>query len=246
MGISCANHGILKLSYPNGQQPLAGRDLSVSLTVLFSEGSYFIGSFFYLQVIIQFLDGYSRMMTAVSRTRMHQRFHLLSSTAWFVLPASISVCLLQLISIAYPLHSKELGITHLCGVGILSALNGLILCNGLSFLIKELRAVPTSKDLIRIIGRLNMGYYALGFACSTFGILYVIFASSDILFQLNTYFLLFTYTLVPPIMLPLVLTVTFISRNDSKQVVPTNEKCSNEMNSTSGMIAAQKSRVVSV
>jgi hypothetical protein len=46
MGISCANLGILKLSYPNGQQPLAGRDLSVSLTVMFSECSYFFGTFF--------------------------------------------------------------------------------------------------------------------------------------------------------------------------------------------------------
>jgi hypothetical protein len=151
---------------------------------------------------------------------MHQRFHLLGSTAWFIPPASVSICMLQLISIAYPLHSKELGITHLCGVGILIMLSGVILCNGLSFLIKELKSVPPSKDLIQIIRRLNMAYYALGMACSIFGILYIIFAGSDYLFRLNTYFLLFTYTLVPPTMLALVLTVTFISRTDSKQVVP--------------------------
>jgi hypothetical protein len=148
MGISCANFGILKIAYPDGQQPFVGRDLSVSLTVLFSESMYFCGFFFYLQVIIQFLEGYSRMMTPASKERMSERFSLLSFIAWFIPPASVSICLLQLISIAYPLHSRELGITHLCGVGVIILLTGVILCNGLSFLIKELKGVKSSNDLV--------------------------------------------------------------------------------------------------
>jgi hypothetical protein len=56
-----------------------------------------------------------------------------------------------------------------------------------------------------------MAYYALGAACFVFGILYIIFASSNLLFQMNTYLLLVTYTLVPLIMLALVVTVSAIS-----------------------------------
>jgi hypothetical protein len=150
MGISCANLGILKIAYPDGQQPLVGRDLSVSLTVFFSETIFFFGFFFYLQVIIQFLEGYSRMMTPASKERMSQRFRLLSFIAWFIPPASVSTCMFQLISIAYQLHSRELGIAHLCGGGLIVLLAGVILCNGLAFLIKELKGVKSSRDLVRI------------------------------------------------------------------------------------------------
>jgi hypothetical protein len=150
MGISCANVGILNTAYPNDQKPLVGRDLSISLSVFINENMYFGGFFFYLQVIIQFLEGYSRMMTPASRERMSQRFRLLSFIAWFIPLASISFALLSLISIAYPLHSKELNQSHLLGCGVIVLLTGLILCNGLSFLIKELKGVKSSNDLVRI------------------------------------------------------------------------------------------------
>jgi hypothetical protein len=221
MGISCANLGILKVAYPDGKQPLVGRDLSASLTVLFSESSFFFGFFCYLHVIMAFLEGYSRMMTSESRLRMSQRFHLLNSTAWVIPPTVVIISMLQLISIRYPLQSKKLGATRLVVVGAMIILSGWILCAALSFLLKELNGVTLSKDLKLIITRLNIAYYFIAGSCLPFGILYIAFASSTYLFQLNTYLILVTYTCVVPIMLALVVTVSGISRPESKRIVPT-------------------------
>jgi hypothetical protein len=56
-----------------------------------------------------------------------------------------------------------------------------------------------------------MAFYAMGGACFTFGILYIIFGSSNLLFQMNTYLLLVADILVPLVMLPLVITVSAVS-----------------------------------
>jgi hypothetical protein len=56
-----------------------------------------------------------------------------------------------------------------------------------------------------------MAYYAMAGTFFVFGILYVIFGSSNLLFQMNTYLLLVTYILMPFLMLPLVITVSAVS-----------------------------------
>jgi hypothetical protein len=219
--IATTTHGILKVAYPDGKQPLIGRDLSASLVVAFTESCCFIGVYCYLRVILVFLEGYSRMMTSESRLRMSQRFHLLIITAWFIPPIVIIYSLLQLISISYPLQSKELLATRLVVNGLITVLSGLILCNALSFLIKELKGVPSSTDLKIIITRLQMALYGLGGACFPFGALNIAFGSSTFLFKLSTYLVLVSYICVPTVMVALVMTVSGVSRHKSKKVIPT-------------------------
>lgn len=221
MGINTGNYGILKVAYPDGQQPLIGRDWSASISAAFCEASYFFGFYFYLYVILAFLEGYSRMMTSERRMKMAERFRLLVFTAWFVPPVGVLMSILLLISIRYPAQSRELGATRLVIDGLTFMLSALILCNALIFLINELNGVKKSKDLSIIITRLYMAYYGIGGACLGFGALHVAFACSPFLFQMSTYIILITYTCVPPVMLALVLTVSGISKNDSRQVVPT-------------------------
>jgi hypothetical protein len=239
LGISNAIFGVLKLSYPDGQQPLVGRDVSVTTTVLISLSLCFLGTNLYLQVIIQFLQGYSRMMSRESREKVSQRFIRLSHISWFVLPASLIFCIVLFISIAYPSQSKILVMTHfiLCSITLFSF--GILLCNSLYFLLQELKLNMTGNspdDIKRVYFRLTVTYYAFFGLSLSAGSLYMIFGCNNFLFHLGTYFHLVLFTFVPPLLYTLVLTVAGVSHN--KQVVPISSTGSQKLPpSTTGILS---------
>jgi hypothetical protein len=115
-GISATIFGILKVTYPDGKQPLLGRDVSISFVIFINMSSCFIGLVLYLHVIIQFLKGYSRMMSLESRERVSMRFQSLGFYSWFLPPFTLIFALMPLISTAYPSQSIQLGMTHLIGL----------------------------------------------------------------------------------------------------------------------------------
>jgi hypothetical protein len=242
LGISNALFGVLKLSYPDGQQPLVGRDVSVTTTVLISLFLCFLGANLYLQVIFQFLHGYSRMMSIESRKKVSQRFIRLSHISWFVLPVSLISCIVLFISIAYPSQSKNLVMTHFILCSITLFIFGAIFCNCLYFLLQELKLNMTGNspdDVKRVYFRLTVTYYAFFGLSISAGILYMIFGCDNFLFHLGTYFHLVLFTFVPPLLYALVLTVAVVSHN--KQVVPTAGTDSQKLpSSTTGI---QKSKV---
>jgi energy-converting hydrogenase Eha subunit A len=222
LGISNALFGVLKVSYPDGQQPLVGRDVSVTATVLISLFLCFLGVNLYLQVIIQFPYGYHRMMSRESRKKVSQRFIRLSHISWFVLPASLIFCIVLFLSIAYPSQSKHLVMTHFILCSITLFIFGAIFCNSLYFLLQELKLNITGNspdDVKRVYFRLTVTYYVFFGLSIIAGILYMIFGCDNFLFHLGTYFHLVLYTFVPPLLYALVLTVAGVSQN--KQVVPT-------------------------
>jgi hypothetical protein len=221
LGISNALFGVLKLSYQDGQQPLIGRDLSVSLILFFSISFCFTGMVIYLQVIVQFLQGYSRMMSPASRERVAQRFAQVAYYSWFILLAAVIFSMLPLIAIAYPSQSKQICMGHFIGISIATYTWSLIFCNALSFLLKELKVVVgTSKDLQVVVSRLSLARNSFVFLSVAVATLYLVFGCSNLLIHLGTYFSFVIFIVCPPGMYMSVVTVAGVSHN--KQVVPSN------------------------
>jgi hypothetical protein len=227
VGISNVIYGLLKVLYPNEEQPLVGRDVSISLMAFTITGFGFTGLVIYLHAIIEFLKGYSRMMILASRERIKKRLNILGRMSWFIPPAVFSFGILPLIAngISSPSQSERLGKAHLIGFSLSCLSYTLICCNCLSLLIKELRihnnstAINSINDVKVIIFRLNVAYCAICSYGSVAGLLLLVFGCSDYLFNLTTYFLLFAYTSVSPGLYALVNTVSRLSTTNSKHTV---------------------------
>jgi hypothetical protein len=228
LGIASSVYGILKISYPDGQQPLVGRDASISLMVFSATFFGRVGMVIYLNVVMKFLEGFTRMMDHESYQRVSKRFKFLKFYSWLILPVVLVFSILPVIATAYPSQSKALGMAHLIGFGISTIVNDLIFCSSLSILIKELNAYIDgideylSKDLKVVVRRLKAAYTVVGSAALQVGIICIIFGSSNFLFHLNTYHILFAYTIVSPCLYFFVITVSQISHSYDNQIVPTN------------------------
>jgi hypothetical protein len=229
MGTGSLIFGILKLSYPDGQQPLIGRDLSVSLMALIVTAFCFIGLILYLHVIIQFLQGYKKMMDSASRERVSRRLNFLKFCSWFIIPCILMVSLMPLIAIAYPSQTKQLGMAYLIGFGIMAFAYGLITCSCLGLLIRELKVHISNmdnkraKDVKLVVWRLKAAYVVVGGEAVVYGIFCICFASSKLLFHLTTYFILFAYTCMSPLTFVFVMTVARISTgSDDSKILPTS------------------------
>jgi len=228
MGTASLIYGILKLTYPDDQQPLVGRDVSISLMALIVTTFCFIGCVLYLHVIIQFLQGYKKMMDSASRERVSRRLDLTKFYSWFILPSVLIVSLMPLIATAHPSQAKRLGMAYLIGSGIMCFYYGLITCNCLGFLITELQVHISSmddkraRDVSLVVWRLKAAYAVVSLGTTSYGILYICFASSKLLFSLTTYFLLFAFTCMSPLTFVFVVTVARIStQSDDAKVLPT-------------------------
>jgi hypothetical protein len=77
-----------------------------------------------------------------------------------------------------------------------------------------------SKDIKTVVQRLKLAYIAVVGSGLIFSISYVIFASSNYLFHLATYFNLFLYISVSPSAILLVITVSGVTPSNNNQVVP--------------------------
>jgi len=227
VGISNVIYGLLKVLYPNEEQPLVGRDVSISLMAFTITGFGFTGLVIYLHAIIEFLKGYSRMMILASRERIKKRLNILGRMSWFIPPAVFSFGILPLIAtgISSPSLSERLGKAHLIGFSLSCLSYTLICCNYLSLLIKELRVHTNSttknsiNDVKVIIFRLNVAYCAICGYGFFFGLLLLVFGCSNYLFNLTTYLLLFAYTSVSPGLYALVNTVSRLSTTNSEHIV---------------------------
>lgn len=179
----------------------------------------------YLHVILAFLEGFASMMDPESSERVSKRFNLLGFYSWFILPVVFAFSIMPLVSTAYPSHSRQLGGAHLIGFGFSTLVYDLIFCSSLSYLTKELNAYINSideyllKDLKLVVHRLNTAYRVVGGNALTVGIQGIAFSSSNFLFHLNTYQILFAFSLVPAF---LYFFVNRVSRSPDNQIIPIN------------------------
>jgi hypothetical protein len=232
--------GILKISHPNGKQHLIGRDLSVTLTVLFSLTILFSGLIMYLHVIIEFLKGYSLTIRRPSRERVFQRFDQIIYYSWFIIPAVVISCILLLLAIEYPSKSEQLCRAHFIGMSLTSFIYGAIFFHCLTFVLKELKMniiSGNSSNQIKVVAfRLNIARIAMSGTSAVCGTLLLIIGSSKLFFYLGIYLYLIVCTLLPPILYILVVTVNIFS----------HKKPSSTVSQRPSIIAAYNKEIISL
>lgn len=219
LGISSVIHGILKLSYPPAQQPLIGRDLSITLIAFSYAFNAFCGIVLYINLVLQFLIGNSEtMISPESRERVTLRFSTLSFCSWFIIPLSFVFCIMPVIGLSYPLRARAFGITYLIGLAVILFISGLIVMNCLHYLLRELNIRidgmngQASDEIKIVVRRLNIAKFVVSGTIFVQGSTCLVFGSSNFLFHLLSYVILFNFTVGPPVALISVLTVSRISR----------------------------------
>jgi hypothetical protein len=139
LGIAAETYGILKVSYTDGQQPLVGRDVSISLIFFILTSFGWLGFNIYTNLIIDFLKSYSLFMKSESsKDRVLKRFDKLGFYSWFILPGALIFSVLPLIATGYPSQSSKLCMSSLIGLAAVAFVYGFLLTNCLTFLIREL------------------------------------------------------------------------------------------------------------
>jgi hypothetical protein len=162
LGISSVIHGCLKLSYPSGQQPLIGRDLSITLISFSFPFNAFCGIIIYINLMLHFLIIHSEMVISPeSCEKVNKRFSILRFYSWFLIPLSFVVCIMPLIGLAFPNRARTFGITYLIGLAVICFIVGIIVINCLNVLLKELRIHidsmngQASEELKIVVSRLS-------------------------------------------------------------------------------------------
>lgn len=162
LGISSLIHGCLKLAYPSGQQPLIGRDLSITLISFSFSFNAFCGITIYTNLVLHFLTVHSEMIISEkSCIRVKKRFSVLRFYSWFLIPFSFVICIMPLIGLSYPHRARAFGITYLIGLAVICFIVGIIVIICLNVLLKELRVHiqsmngQASEELKTVVSRLS-------------------------------------------------------------------------------------------
>jgi len=240
-GISSTIIGILRISHTTDSQPMVGRDFSVSLMNCLFITAVFTGLVMYLNLIIDFLERYPHtLISTEAKERISKQFRLSRFYSHFIPPGVLIIAIMPLISVAFPDKSMQLGMAYLIGIGVISYAYGSILGSCLSFLLKELRIYINdieailSKDIKLIVHRLMAAHIVSGGSAFVFGTSFIVFASSNYLFHLSTYYMLFCYISGPAVTIVFVMTVAIISPSHDKTSVVPLTPASDEMESSRG------------
>jgi hypothetical protein len=217
MGVFIVIFGLCKVVQPDGQQPLVGQDLSISLVFFIILNAFFIGIAMYIQVIVKFLRSYSIMMTRESGDKLINRLNYISFVSSYLLLAVLITSIIPLISIPYPSQSIEIVTAFLCTLAVEGGLVGLICLNFLTFLIKELNIyiesveANLSKDIRTVVYRLNIAYMIGCWTTFLYVSILLISVSSSLVLHASSYLLLFIYIATTPWTFYLVVTVSRVS-----------------------------------
>ena len=207
---------VLKVSGRN--RPLVGKDVSVTIVVVFLPIFCYCGLVLYYQVVMKFLKGYSCMMSPESRDKVDKRFAYLQSKSILIPPLSLVPCVMPLFSIPFPQYVAEFGKVYLVGNGILAASYGLLFYFAVGFLLKELfvyfkTSSMVADDILVVYRRLKLANRAGTLLFLTLGISYIIFGCStnpDLILK-SSYLFLIIQILTHPTLTILTLTVSHIS-----------------------------------
>ena len=219
-GIGDFIYAVIKVSYE--EPPIVGKDLSVTFLAVLLPFFCFCGLVLYYYVIINFLKGYSRMMSAESREKVEKRFASLKKISRAIPPISAIPCILPLVSLGYPQYGEIFAATYLIGNGILAMFYGLLFNFALGFLLTELHGHlevdngSGSDDIQQIYRRLRIAYCIGSVLFFIIGFSYMIFGSYEVLLRKSSYLILVIQITVHPTFTVLILTVSRISHKYSK------------------------------
>ena len=222
-GIGDFIFAVLKVSYD--VPPIVGKDISITIIAVFLPLFCYIGLALYYAVIIGFLRGYSRMMRAESRLKVDKMFVRLSKYAQLIPPISFLPCIMPVIGLIRPEYTNIFGSLYLLGNGILALFYGLLFNFALGFLLQELSlhlehlktsGGGESNDIQLVYDRLYLAYRIGSVGFLVIGFSYIIFGSWQVLLQMSSYLFLIIQIVVHPTFTILILTVSQISRSQSR------------------------------
>jgi hypothetical protein len=182
----------------------------------------FSGLILYFRLIIGFLNGYACMMSADSCKKVKTRFAKLSFLSWFIPPFSVVICLIQCIGLLYLDSEEEIGMLYNIGTAVNNFAFGIIFNHAVGFLLRELvvhiqnAAKGSADDIEAVYKRLKIAYIVLWAVFLLNGLLYLVFGSAVYLLRRSSYMVLITQIIMSPTLTVLIMTVTRISKSDSK------------------------------
>jgi hypothetical protein len=219
-GIGDFIFSILKVTTTNSS---VGNDIPITIVAFSLAPIFFMGMVLYYMVILNFLKGYTRMMSSVSRDKVAKMFSLYEKLAWLTVPIAFSVGLLPAIGLKYSEYGMEFSMVYLIGGGITTLLFGILWLFIFGFLLKKLAShlkdsVGSMDDIKVVYLRLRAAYYVGSLLLAIIAAFYIIFGVWTFLRIRSDYVLLLIQITVHPTATVLVLTVSHISHSD--QVSP--------------------------
>ena len=198
------------------EQQIVGRDLFVTGLAALLPSTAQAGVVLYFFVVIKCLNTYSTMIA--DGDKLLRYFALLRNIGALIPPLSLFFSIMPIFSIYYPKLGKAMTLSYLIGNGMLSWCHGIITCLAISKLVVELtrhvKSLPsTSGDLLVVIKRLRLAYYAIIATTFTIGFSYFAFGVSEYLLRKSSYLFIYQQLTCAPASTVLILTVSKIPTN---------------------------------
>lgn len=153
----------------------------------------FFSTCIYYQNLLNFLKGYSKIMSMSGRKFILSRFTFLSASCWVTIPLGLAPSSIPLIVLFYPLKMRQLCAGSLIGVSCMVFIFGTLFVTALGLLTVELSPYveqpkyASSEDLQQVCKRMKTAYWASMFLMFGTSICMIAFAVSDYLLDRVTY-----------------------------------------------------------
>jgi hypothetical protein len=216
-GVSDFISASLKL-FPTEPQ-IIGRDWQCSTAQAFFCFTCFVALVFYYQIILNFLNGYTRVMCSDRHRALRAQYKNLRRCSWLVIPLSVIPAVAPILSVAYPKRLHALSTVGVAGTGILVFVYGILFITALGFLLAELTAflksstVGTSDDLRVVHRRMSLAYYAGGGVIIFGSGAMTVFGSWEFLRHKASYIIIGARLLGMPLFMILTITLSRITPN---------------------------------
>ena len=176
----------------------------------------FFSTAIYYQNLLNFLKGYSKIMSPSGRNFILSRFTFLSASCWLTIPLSLAPSSIPLFVLFYPSKMRELCSGSLIGTSCMVFIFGTLFVTALGLLTNELSPyVAQSKyaaalDLHLVCKRMKMAYWASMFLMFGTSICMIAFALTDYLLARVTYLFIIIRISVMTLYLLLMVTLSKI------------------------------------
>jgi hypothetical protein len=213
-GIGDFIFSILKVTTKNSS---LGNDLPVTVVVYTLACFFFTGFVLYYMVLLNFLQGYTRMMNPISRKKVENFFSLSKKLAWLVLLPVFILGIGVVVGLKYSEYRVIFAMIYLVGGGVCILTFGSLWFLTFGFLIKEMAnhikdSIGSMDDIKVVYLRLKAAYYVGSTLFALIAVLYITFGSWSYLRIRSDYAILIIQITVHPTATILVLTVSHINR----------------------------------
>jgi hypothetical protein len=172
----------------------------------------------YYQNLLNFLKGYSRIMSPSGRHFILSRFTFLSATCWVTIPLGLAPSSFPLSALFFPSKMRELCSGCLIGVSCMVFMYGTLFVTALGLLTVELSPYvekckskyATSEDLQLVCKRMKRAYWGSMFLMFGTSICMIAFATTDYLLDRVTYVIIIIRICVMTLYLLLMVTLSKI------------------------------------